>query len=402
MHWNRQPSADNWDVSVAGSEVKGGQFKTITDWRPGWGDPTSATHEVTFTGLPPDTEYQVTVEAPRMMAETGDEHAVEATATVRTTVAPASHTPLVRGPQNLRATATHDTITVRWDHPRPDTGDLYRLYIAGPYGGGFVHDSVWPPDSQYTFDDLLPNSTYLIRVTHNDIVRETAEITITTKAAGPPLRLTLTAERAECTAGTLNPVSWEIEGGVEPYRLAVDGASVDADAESATVTCGALPEGATEAPGTITATVTDATGAPATASAAYTIVPPLPAPTGLGYRALRTHTQVWWDDVTVLATAPSATPDCPCPLYLLRWRAAGTDAWTAVLRPVTPYSRPGNAHGILTGLSEGTTYGRPWPPCATRSSRGHWMHSTGARRSRRPPWRRRPACGRPLRTTRSP
>ena len=39
-----------------------------------------------------------------------------------------------------------------------------------------------------------------------------------------PLTLTLTAERAECTAGTLNPVTWEIEGGVEPYWLTVDGA----------------------------------------------------------------------------------------------------------------------------------------------------------------------------------
>ena len=35
-----------------------------------------------------------------------------------------------------------------------------------------------------------------------------------TAKAGDPLTLTLTAERAECTAGTLNPVTWEIEGGV--------------------------------------------------------------------------------------------------------------------------------------------------------------------------------------------
>ena len=57
---------------------------------------------------------------------------------------------------------------------------------------------------------------------------------------------------------------------------------MDADAESATVTCGALPEGTTEAPGTITAVVTDAAGVTAAASAAYTIVPPLPAPETAG------------------------------------------------------------------------------------------------------------------------
>ena len=34
--------------------------------------------------------------------------------------------------------------------------------------------------------------------------------------APDPLTLTLTAERAECTAGTLNPVTWEISGGTPP------------------------------------------------------------------------------------------------------------------------------------------------------------------------------------------
>ena len=50
--------------------------------------------------------------------------------------------------------------------------------------------------------------------------------------APDPLTLTLTAERSECTAGTLNPVSWEIRGGTPPYTLTIDGTSVDADAEA--------------------------------------------------------------------------------------------------------------------------------------------------------------------------
>ena len=190
--------------------------------------------------------------------------------------------------------------------------------------------------------------------------------------APDPLTLTLTAERSGCTAGTLTPVTWEIKGGTPPYTLTVAGETVDPDAESVNVTCGALPEPApggtplTEAPGTIPATVTDATGAPATASAAYTIVPPLPAPTGLAHDALRTDILVRWEDVPVAASAPSATPDCPCPLYLLRWRPAGTGAWTTVLQPVTMHSRPGDAHDIFAGLREGTAY--TWAVAALREA----------------------------------
>ena len=48
---------------------------------------------------------------------------ITSTTSVRTTAAPADWEPLPEGPQNLRATATHDSITVRWDPPFPE-GDL--------------------------------------------------------------------------------------------------------------------------------------------------------------------------------------------------------------------------------------------------------------------------------------
>ena len=171
-----------------------------------------------------------------------------------------------------------------------------------------------------------------------------------------PLTLTLTAERSECTAGTLNPVSWTITGGTPPYTLTVAGETVAADAESATVTCGALPEGATEAPGTITATVTDATGAPATASAAYTIVPPLPAPTGVGVDAMRTAFQALWDRVPAAGSVPTLAEDCPCPLYLLRWRPSGTASWTTVLDADRGAVSQGGTAYYFEGVREGTTY----------------------------------------------
>ena len=71
---------------------------------------------MTFTDLPPDTEYRILVYGPQIL-EAGPTEAVDATTTVRTAVAPTDYTPLLRGPQNLRATATHDTITVTWDPP---------------------------------------------------------------------------------------------------------------------------------------------------------------------------------------------------------------------------------------------------------------------------------------------
>ena len=178
---------------------------------------------------------------------------------------------------------------------------------------------------------------------------------VATAQAPDPLTLTLTAERSECTAGTLNPVTWTITGGTPPYTLSVAGQSVDPTAEGVNVTCEPLPEGASEAPSTIPATVTDATGAPATASAAYTIVPPLPAPTGVDYHAQRALVQVLWDRVAAAGPTRTPTSECPCALYLLRWRVADTGSWTTVLHP-DGYTSTARAVYYMDDLREGTTY----------------------------------------------
>ena len=178
-----------------------------------------------------------------------------------------------------------------------------------------------------------------------------------------PLALTLTAERAQCTEATLNPVTWTITGGSPPYTVTVAGAPVAADATSVNATCGTLPEPApggtplTEAPGTITGAVTDATGAPATASAAYTIVPPLPAPTAIYSAAYRTFIGLDWDRVDAAGPVPALGAECPCPLYLLRWRVAGTETWTTGLH-ADRQVHPGQAVAgrLLLDLFESTTY----------------------------------------------
>ena len=155
------------------------------------------------------------------------------------------------------------------------------------------------------------------------------------RAAGvAPLSLTLTALRAECTAGTPNPVVWTIRGGTPPDTLTIDGEPVDADAERTTVTCGHLPVGAIEAPGTITASVTDASGATATASAAYTIVPPLPAPTGLYGGANHTLNMLWWDGWDMLWSDGRRGVERGDP-YVVRWRTVAPDARTPYIDTLT-------------------------------------------------------------------
>ena len=360
VRWNRQPSADRWWASIGGPGVRGRQVKTIAsrgpaDWVAGWGDPTSATREVTFTDLPPDTEFQVTVWGPHI-PEPGVARALEATTEVRTAVAPAGYTPLPRGPQNLRATATHDTITVQWDHPWPDTEAPYTLRLSGPLRREVTQDwwdtVVLPPDSQHTFPHLLPNSTYRIWVTHNDITRETAEITVRTK-----LGLVLTTDRSECTAATRISVSWEIMGGTPPYAVIVAGETVVSDpvdwhGGNLRLTCGTMPEGASSAPETITASVTDGTGAMATASAAYTIVPPLPAPETAGAIAI-------FPDRLVLDWYTAETPAGADALvaFLVRWREMGSAEWTyQFAEPWTGTDIPYRVLAEIEGLREGMPY----------------------------------------------
>ena len=354
VSWDKQPHGEPGVVWLSGAG--GGvsePFPMATS---------AGRYSITFGDLPPSTTYNVYVDY--QPPERPDDY----TRTEVTTLAPPpDYEPLPSGPQNLRATATHNSITVSWDPSRPATPLRYSVQVFHAESGIRVDVRDLPEGTTSvtvigTFWRIQPDTLYEVVVFEDDIRGASAEVSVTTPAAPAPLRLTLAAERAECTAGTLNPVSWEISGGVEPYRLTVDGASVDADAEGAHATCGALPDygiwlPVTQAPGTITAVVTDDTGAPATASAAYTIVPPLPAPTGVVTGTGRTSIGVRWDRVAAAGPVPGLGVGCPCPLYLLRWRAAGTETWaTALARDRTSSSGQTWARSRLLDLDEGTAY----------------------------------------------
>ena len=357
VSWDEQPYTQGAAVvRLVGGGIHQGRGPSGTTYADG-------RYHTRFRHLTPDSEYEITISIG------ADRAAIYSETTARTLPAPADWEPLPRGPQNLRVTTTHDSIIVRWDPPFPEA-PYWFVSVSTIFNG-----TAWsveqrtigtpPPEGVTLRGDppwlIRPNTTYSVLVAHDGFDGATAEVSVTTPAAPPALRLTLTAGRDECTAGTLNPVTWEISGGTPPYTLTVAGETVDADAEGATVTCGALPDyglwlPVTQAPGTITATVTDATGAPATASAAYTIVPPLPAPTAVGIDAMRTAFQAVWDRVPAAGSVPTLAQDCPCPLYLLRWRPSGTTSWTTALYADRGSVSQGGTAYYFEGVLEGTSY----------------------------------------------
>ena len=169
-----------------------------------------------------------------------------------------------------------------------------------------------------------------------------------------PLTLTITAERSECTAATLNPVTWEISGGTPPYTLTVAGEAVDAAADGLNVTCGSLPAGASTAPGTIPAVVTDAAGATKTARAAYTVVPPLPAPETPG------RISAWPDGLAFHWYTAEPPPGADAlVVFLMRWREVGSSAWTYDTQLIWRHPHRGITYGVrayIGGLRDPAAY----------------------------------------------
>ena len=346
VSWSKQPGTDQAYIYLDNLRGGGAKRYVAEGNEPG-------THTVTLNHLEPNSEYTIWIRRDIREGRGAVSHSF------RTESAPPGWQPLPRGPQNLMATATHDTITVTWDPPFEGASPEWSAAMLD--GEILVHifktndgTTTWVISGEVDSIGryrIRPDTTYTIIVRHKGVRRMEQTITVTTQAA-PPLQLSLTAGRSECTAGTLNPVSWTIRGGVGPYRLTVDGASVDADAESATVTCGDLPDygiwlPVTQAPGTITAVVTDATGATATASAAYTIVPPLPAPANVSAQGLRTLAEARWD------ASPAASGSVH---YILRWKKTADVDWTYE-HEFLEYKHQGTKWlWSAEGLAEGTPY----------------------------------------------
>ena len=123
--------------------------------------------------------------------------------------------------------------------------------------------------------------------------------------------LWLTSSRNLCTAGTLTEISWNISGGAPPYRLTIEGETVDVSADNIRINCGALSEAeaadeqAALAAKRITAVVTDSRGVRREAALEVARARALPAPQNVGYWSSVTGVVLRWNRV---AGAGSQSP----------------------------------------------------------------------------------------------
>ncbi len=176
VRWDPQ-SAPDVSYFVSAHSLKGGISEHVSLSS---ADP----HEFTLRGLPPDTEHRVFV---RM--EAGDQSRItEVPAPVRTLPAPPDWTAPLRGAQNVRATATHNSITVRWDPPRVDATPLYIVFLFRDHD--FIEGQEVKVRHVEVFDatavrlDGLDSSTaYRVVISHGDTVVRDQEVAISTTAA---------------------------------------------------------------------------------------------------------------------------------------------------------------------------------------------------------------------------
>ena len=160
-------------------------------------------------------------------------------------------------------------------------------------------------------------------------------------ADGEPLALEIDASPRPCTAGSLARVTWLIRGGEAPYRLTIDGEAVDADAESATVSCGSrlsdapawLSEAARQM--TIRAEVVDAAGAATDADTTLVPASPLPPPSRVSayvgqdwgdYRLVSSSTYIETMERRLGPGTHAAAFGAR--RYIARWREHGASSWT--------------------------------------------------------------------------
>ena len=170
--WDEQPSVRYVYVEFVRADGVG---------RPGGatmrrGDAT-LTDRVTLIDLEPETEYDITVSV------NGDVEARLSTAIKATTAAaPASWQAPPRGAQNLQVSATHDTITVTWDAPVPNTRDRWIVYIGHPSWSMSYARWVSAPLT-VALGPFTPETTYSVKVAHLDHHGTDVTTTVTTTAA---------------------------------------------------------------------------------------------------------------------------------------------------------------------------------------------------------------------------
>ena len=370
VRWNQQPSAYWYTVSLAGPNggLSTQLARDLDEFA--WRATANGMHEVVFRHLPPATAFTVYVGIPT----TVHEKRLSTKTRVQTKAAPADWTPLPRGAQNVRASATADSITVRWDAPFVGADDRYEVIVYHPHYPSKPLFK-WVYRNEFSQGGLETGVTYRVIIEHDGVVKAPKEIQVTTiaetpgkarrtpppfewwangRSTTPLLYLQLTSSRDVCTAGTLTELSWQIAGGVPPYTLSVEGETVDADAESHRINCGALTEAeATDedaplAAKQITATVADSRGVQREASLDVERARPLPAP-------MTTPLITYGDAIVTEWLTSDSKPDGATSLFLIRWRPATSTEWSYRTLEHTHDPLP-VVHLYLDGLGQGIDY----------------------------------------------
>ena len=180
VSWSKQPGTEQ-AYAYLENPRGGGEERYVAE-----GDE-SGTHTVTFNHLEPNSEYKIWI-----FQLLGDLRGT-VSRSFRTESAPPDWQPLPRGPQNLQATATHDTITVTWDPPFEGASPKWSMAMLD--GEILVHSArisdgttTWVSSGEVDSIGryrILPNTTYTIIVRHKGVRRMEQTITVTTQAAPP-------------------------------------------------------------------------------------------------------------------------------------------------------------------------------------------------------------------------
>lgn len=145
------------------------------------------------------------------------------------------------------------------------------------------------------------------------------------------LTLSVSSTRETCTLGSVTTLVYDIQGGQPPYRLTVDGRTVEQSAEPQYIPCrrsaiwSPLESVGDDSIQRISVSVNDAAGVRAYAVAKVQLVPPLPAPraltvtSGVDGQSTVHLTAEWWIQYL---PREQRTGDAA-----IRWRVKGSDEW---------------------------------------------------------------------------
>ncbi|MDE2988919.1 MAG: fibronectin type III domain-containing protein [Chloroflexota bacterium] len=225
--------------------------------------------------------------------------------------------------------ASASSLSLAWEKPEGWSPTTYRLRWRRPSDDQFLGSlSLAGSATSRTLTGLEDQTQYVVNlVALNDVGDHSFDANATAWAVDP-LTLTLTSSRALCTAGTLTELSWEISGGLKPYRMFIEDQKIDLESvTSHRVNCGPLtidPQTEEPLPNQVvllSGTVNDALGSSKGAVTRVDLAPPLPTVSGLDSSSYRSFVVFSWPNQTRRFHEDNDA------WYLVRWRAAGETGW---------------------------------------------------------------------------